>query len=162
MTFYYINWTGDPFATKPGLTAHHHKVDCLVKKIGLLCSGQGQGHRKGSEFQWMFIRTISPQLLNLLWPNLLWWCNIIGQSVMQEDWFAVFKVRVTVKADIIRYDCFYHIYWTDDFFLTIFNWIVHHHKLECFFLCKNQIVVFKVQVTVLVQKLIESLCNPLC
>ena len=33
-----------------------------------------------------------------------------AQSVMQEDWFAVFKFSVTVRAHMIRYDCFYHIY----------------------------------------------------
>ena len=56
----------------------------------------------------------------------------MDQSVMQEDWFAAFKFRVTVKAHLIRYDCFYHICWTADLFATRFNWIVHHHKLECF------------------------------
>ena len=33
MTFWYIFWTADPFATKLGLMAHHHKVDCLVKRL---------------------------------------------------------------------------------------------------------------------------------
>ena len=40
----------------------------------------------------------------------------MGQSVMQEGWFAIFKVKVTVRAFIIKYDSFYHIYWTSDFF----------------------------------------------
>ena len=35
--------------------APNHELDCLVKRLDLLCCGQGQGHRKGSEFQWMFI-----------------------------------------------------------------------------------------------------------
>ena len=98
--------------------------------IALLWSGQG--HRKGSEFQWMFIWRVSPQLLNLLSPNLVWWGNIMGQSVMQEDWFAAFKFRVTVRAHLIRYDCFYCICWTADLLAAKFNWMVHHHKLECF------------------------------
>ena len=33
----------------------------------------------------------------------------MGQSVMQEDWFAVFKFKVTMRAHVIRYDRFYHI-----------------------------------------------------
>ena len=33
MTFYYIIWTADPFATKLGLMVHHHTVDCLVKRL---------------------------------------------------------------------------------------------------------------------------------
>ena len=31
MTFKYVIWIVDPFATKLGLMVHHHKVDCLVK-----------------------------------------------------------------------------------------------------------------------------------
>ena len=33
MTFWYIFWTSYPFATKLGLVAHHHKLDCLVKRL---------------------------------------------------------------------------------------------------------------------------------
>ena len=95
--------------------------------IVLLCC---QGHRKGSNFQWMFIWVISPQLLtcNQTWyGDVSWWA-----SVIQEDWFAVFKFRVTVQAHLIRFDCFYHSCWTADLFATKFNLMVHHHKLECF------------------------------
>ena len=35
-----------------------------------------------------------------------------------------------MRARIIRFDCFYHIYRTVDPFSTKFNWMVHHHKLE--------------------------------
>ena len=80
----------------------------------------------------------------------------MGQSVMQEDWFAVFKFRVTVKAQIIKFDCFYHIYWTAYLFATAFNWMVHHHNLECFLLKLD--CSFKVKNTVQLQNLIESLC----
>ena len=34
MTFWYVFWTADPFAPKLGLMAHHHKADCLVKRLG--------------------------------------------------------------------------------------------------------------------------------
>ena len=37
-----------------------------------------------------------------LLPNLVWWCIIMSQIVFQKDWFAVFKVKVTVKDNIIR------------------------------------------------------------
>ena len=33
-----------------------------------------------------------------------------GLECHARDWFAVFKFRVTVRALIIRFDCFYHIY----------------------------------------------------
>ena len=47
---------------------------------------------------------IFPQLLNLLSPNLVWWCIIIGQN-----------------------DCLCHIYWTAALFAALCNWMVHHH-----------------------------------
>ena len=40
--------------------------------------------------------------------------------------------RVTVGSHIIKYYCFYHLCWTADLFATIFNWMVHQRKLECF------------------------------
>ena len=44
----------------------------------------------------------SIELLNLLLPNLVWWCISMSQIVFSKDWFAVFKVKVTVKAHIIK------------------------------------------------------------
>ena len=51
----------------PNLVWWHIIMSWIVlPKIGLLCCGQGQGHRKSSKFQWLFIRTISLWLLKLL------------------------------------------------------------------------------------------------
>ena len=50
----------------------------------------------------MFVKMISSESLNLLLPNLVWWCIIMSQIVFQKDLFAVFKVKVTVKAHIIK------------------------------------------------------------
>ena len=62
------------------------------------------------------------------------------QSDMQEDWFAVFKFKVTVRAHIIRYDCLSVSTISTElliFFATKFNWMVHHgvfcvKKIDCF------------------------------
>ena len=51
--FLYVFWTADPFGTKLGL-------------IELLWCGQSQGHKRGSEFQWLSIWTVPIQLLNLV------------------------------------------------------------------------------------------------
>ena len=40
--------------------------------------------------------------LNLLLPNLVWWCIIMSQIVFQKDWFSVFKVKVTVNNNVIK------------------------------------------------------------
>ena len=66
----------------------------------------------------MFIWRISPLLQNLLQPTLLWLIIMVDQSAKQKDWFAIFKV--TVKAHVIRYDCFYHSYWSNCWFFLIF------------------------------------------
>ena len=44
-----------------------------------------------------------------------------GQSVMQEDWFAIFMFR----AHLIKYCCFYQMCWTTDLFAAKYNWMVH-------------------------------------
>ena len=45
---------------------------------------------------------IPSELLNLLQPNLVWWCIIMSQIVFQTDWYAVFKIKITVKDHIIN------------------------------------------------------------
>ena len=69
------------------------KMDCCV---------QGQDHSKISQCQWMFVQMISSESQNLLLPNLVWWCIIMSQIVFPKDWFAVYKVKVTVKDQIIN------------------------------------------------------------
>ena len=100
-------------------------------KIRLLFP-RSRSHMKVQKLNWMLIYVIPSVPLISLQPNWVWWAIVMDQSVMQEDWFAIFKVKVTVRAHIIRYDCFYHICWTSDLFVTKFIWMVHHHKLKCF------------------------------
>ena len=84
----------------------------------------------------------------------------MGQSVMQEAWFAIFKVKFTVRAHIITVS-------TIPTELLIFllpnvnGWYI---VISWSVLFKDWIVVFKVKVTVKVQNFIESLCilYPLC
>ena len=86
-----------------------HKLDCLLKRlhcfvmyIVLLWTRSSQGHSNNSEFQRMFIWMISSQLRNLC--NQTWyyyaasWARVSG-----KDLFAIFKVKVTVKAFIMNY-----------------------------------------------------------
>ena len=95
-----IFWTADPFATKLGLIVHYHKPECFMEKLD--CFVQGQGHSKISKCEWMFVQVISSENLNLLLPNLARCCIIMSPIVYLKDWFAVFKVKVTVKNIIIK------------------------------------------------------------
>ena len=79
----------------------------LWKKNGLLHSGPRPQRRVK---MLIFVQMISSKPPNILFPNLVLWCIIMSRSVMQKDWFAVFKFRVTVRAHLIKYDCFYHIW----------------------------------------------------
>ena len=45
-----------------------------------------------------FVQMISPKPSNILFPNLVLWCIIMSQSVMQKDWLAIFKVKITVRV----------------------------------------------------------------
>ena len=108
-----------------------NQTSCMTLWPTMLHHHTKFGYRRFSSW-WDIVQMISSKPPNILFPNLVLWCIIMSRSVMQKDWFAVFKFRVTVRAHLIRYDCFYHVCWTADLFATKFNWMVHHHKLECF------------------------------
>ena len=95
-SFYCIFWSVDSLAAKLGLMIHHHKPECPVKKIGLLHSGARSQQRVK-----MIVQMISSKPPNILFPNLVLWCIIMSWSVMQNDVFAIFIVKVTARAHMI-------------------------------------------------------------
>ena len=66
------------------------------EETGLLWSRSRS--QQNFERQWMSVQMMSSEPLNLLPPNVEWWCIIMSQGVFQNDWFAVFKVMVTVTG----------------------------------------------------------------
>ena len=46
----------------------------------------------------MFVQMVSSKPPNILFPNLVWWCITMSWSVIQKDWFAIFKVQITARA----------------------------------------------------------------
>ena len=56
-------------------------------------------------------------------PDCHWNCG--------KDWFAVFKVKVTLKSHVIKYNCFYQLYLIADLYATKFNWMVSEAGLSC-------------------------------
>ena len=125
---------------------HYHKPECIMEKLD--CCVQGQSHSKISKCQWMFVHMISSELLNLLLPNLVWWCIIMSQIVCQKDWLAVFKVNVTVKNNIMKIWLFFIcIIWTADPFATKLSFLLQHHKVNCLVKRLGCTVVFQVKVT---------------
>ena len=65
--------------------------------------------------------------------NLVWWCIIMSQMVFQKDWFAVFKVTVTVTDNISKICLFNKIILTADLFAAKLGLMAQHHKdgLSC-------------------------------
>ena len=68
------------FGDQLSLTAHVHKLECLVKR--LFCCIQGQGHSEGSELQWMFARTVSLMMHHHQpeYHSEISFCYVQGQS----------------------------------------------------------------------------------
>ena len=111
--------------------AQHCKMDCLVKRLDCSVVVKVKVTEKvqnSSECSSGWYLLSCWTLCNQTWYSDGDACTIMGQSVMQEDWFAVFKFRITARGHLIRYDCFYHICWTAGLFATKFNWTVHHHQ----------------------------------
>ena len=113
--FYRIFWTADPFATRLGLMIHHYKPECLVRKLDRCVQSQGQDQGE----------CLSSQYLVTHWT----FCGIMSLSVMQKDWCTNFKVKVTMRACMTKYDSFYCVLWTADLFAIKLTLMVWHHKL---------------------------------
>ena len=49
----------------------------------------------------VFVQMIPSKPTNILLPNLVLWCIIMSQSVVQRGWFSIFKVKVTARIHMI-------------------------------------------------------------
>ena len=65
----------------------------------------------------------------------------------EKNVVAIFKVKVTTRAHMIKYYSFYYIFLTVDSLATKLGLMIHHHKPECL-VKKNWITAFRVKVTV--------------
>ena len=98
-----IFWTADLFATKLGFMAQCHKLDCLVKRLEccIVVKVTGKVHISSKcSYGWYNLNCWT------FLSKLVWWCIIMGQGVMQEDLFAVFKFKVTVRVHVIDIQLF--------------------------------------------------------
>ena len=77
----------------------HQSVRWKKKERGLLHSGSRSQRRVR---MLMFVQIISSIPSKILFSNLVLWFIIMSQSVMQKDWFAFFKVKVTARAHTIK------------------------------------------------------------
>ena len=52
-------------------------------------------------------------------------------SAMKKKRFAIFKVKVTARAHVIKIQIFYYIFQTAGPFATKLGLVVQHYKSEC-------------------------------
>ena len=90
---------------------------------------QGQGHSKGWKCQ-VFLQLVSSKPPNILLPNLVLWFIFMSQSVMQKDWIAIFKVKVTARVLLSEYDSFYYVHLTADPFASKLGLMVYYCKTK--------------------------------
>ena len=83
--------------------------------------------------------------------NLVWWC--ITKTWSDVSWVPVFKVKVTVLAQIFKKVCFFIC---PGLLNLLQPKLVHHHELECF-VTILEFFVIKDKVTLRVQILREYL-----
>ena len=82
----------------------YHTTDCRFlcrcKASCGVCDLQGQGGSAGSDLQKLNVFSVSPELFNLLQPNLVYWCIITSQSVMLCDKPCCFFPRFFLCSSI--------------------------------------------------------------
>ena len=88
--FYYMFWTADFLVTN--LVWQYMFISWSVfEKVALLYSR--------SRSQWRFWTSVNVCPNNISdWSNLVWWCIIISQSIIQKYNFAMFTVEATIVS----------------------------------------------------------------
>ena len=121
------------------------KLDCWV---------QGQGHSKASKCQWLFVWTVSSELINLLLPT--WYGDASSWVDMScEKLIHCRQVQGHSEGSWYLNINFYYSIWTADPFTTRLGLMAHHHELDCLDKRFDCCVVFKVKVTARVQNWIS-------
>ena len=93
-----VFWNAEPFTIKLCMVRHHHKPECLSKR--LICCLQGQSHSEGSCHQRRLSNICSqlPILLQLKYFGLMAPNHDLDCLVKRLDCSVVVKVKVTGKA----------------------------------------------------------------
>ena len=65
------------------------QLECLVKR--LLFSRSNSKSQWSSECRWLFGQTVSSDKF-----NLVWWCIIMSQCVIQKHYFAIIKAKAHI------------------------------------------------------------------
>ena len=124
----------DPFASKLGLMAYLHKVNCLVKKEKKIIALLWIRSRSQKRFR-IPVNVHLNDISSAAEPSVTKLGMVMqhhGPKYHAKRLFPVFKFRVTVRAHLIKEDCFCISQFLSAELLTFCNqiWLVHYHKLE--------------------------------
>ena len=121
--------------------------DSTASWAGMSCGNIGLLHsRSGSQWWFKMLMNVCPD--DIFWTaelNLVWWRSILSWSVKQIILFAIFKVKVTARAHMLRMWQFLPYFLLLILFLPNLLWwyIIISQSV----LLRNWIAVFKVMVT---------------
>ena len=88
---------------------------------------QDRGHSAGL-LNWMFVRTITSELLDLLLPNAPWWCIMTTKMSCRRIFGYLQGQDHSNGYKCEKYDCFHNISWKADLFAVKFDTAVHYNK----------------------------------
>ena len=151
-SLYYIFRTADPLATKLGLMAHHHKLDCLWEDwIALLCSRSRSQERYKIPVNVHLddiSATAEPFVAKLGMVMYHHGPSCVKTGLLSSrSWSHRGLIQSNMTVSIISAELLIFLQPNLIGWCVIVSWSV---------LCKIWIVVFKTKVTVKVQDLIES------
>ena len=86
---YDIFCTTEHFVTKHGVVMQHHKPECCVKNWIIAIKIKVTASVRMS----VCVQMIYSKLTNILLPNLVLWCVIMSQSVMQKGYLLFTRSR---------------------------------------------------------------------
>ena len=63
-----------------------------------------------------------------MYPNLVLWFIVMSWSVVQKDWYAIFKIMAQQWLIWWKYDSLYYVFWTVDPFPAKVCLVVDYYK----------------------------------
>ena len=153
-SFYYIFCIADSLATNRGLMVHHHKLECLGKKLITVFKVKVTGKVQNVNeclSRWYLLNAthfVTKLVMVKHYNESECWCKKIG----------LLSSRSRSHQGLIwsKCDSFYYIFWTADPFATKFCFVVLYLKPESV-LWRNWTAVLEVKVTAELQNINECL-----
>ena len=91
------------------LMAHNHKLSVSAKRLHCCVMLKVKVTAKVHNFNESFTGSYLLKCWTLFVTKPVMVMHLMGQNVLGKDWLNIFKIKVTVRARITKYDCFYDL-----------------------------------------------------